>query len=190
MGLKHNALFLIPVLILACASMVAAKITFISGPQAGAGGAATTTTTAACNTEEESCWYTKDTHDANVGDLSGRKYVAGRMVFGGTNGSTICKIVIYADKEGSPTQNYYASIWSHDSGEDDPDTIIGDESDAVNGASFPADFDSVTFSFSGSKPTLTNGTVYWIVLRADGIDASNYINWADEDSECEAEHTD
>lgn len=117
-----------------------------------------------------------DTDNYDVGAKSDEKYFGTKFVYSGTNGKAICKIALWLSKTGSPTRNYYARIYTHDSGNDTPDTVIG-TSDAVASSSVGESEEKVYFTLSTPSSALSNGTTYWVGLNTASYDGSNYLNW-------------
>lgn len=75
-------------------------------------------------------------------------------------------------KVGNPAANLKVKITTSD-GVSPTATIVG-TSQAVPGASIPIHFDWIKFEFVNPVP-LSASTRYWIVLEADGLDASAYF---------------
>ena len=84
----------------------------------------------------------------------------------------LTKVTIYAAKNGSPTQDFTAEIWTD--GGTFPGSKIGTTSAAVNGAAFPASEGTVDFY---PTATLTSGQLYYIVISASAVDSANYVLW-------------
>jgi hypothetical protein len=96
--------------------------------------------------------------------------------FTASSSYAVSKIELPLYKNNSPTFTVDAAIFSHDSGEDDPSSLVGSWSGTVNAADLPA-AGGTYVAFTGTSADLISGTVYWIVIRCSGYDASNYIHW-------------
>jgi hypothetical protein len=119
---------------------------------------------AACTTLVESAAVGDYDNVQDVGtDAStvwiGTKYVA-------TSTATICKIEIYAEQDDATSGNVLACIYSHDAGNDSPDTAIDcsdNESIADMGAAGSPSF----FPFdSGLSAAQTDTVTYWVVVNS------------------------
>lgn len=98
--------------------------------------------------------------------------------FQASNTYTVCSVDVYLQASGSPTMNVTASIWRDDGlggTLDNPLTQIGDASTPVSMSGLAASETKVTFT--GISATVTNGTLYWLVLHADATSGSDYILW-------------
>lgn len=103
---------------------------------------------------------------------SGLNVIAAGVEFtaAGVGTYTITKIDLSLAKVGSPTQDFYAEIWTQSGSL--PGTIVGTQSAAVNGASLPASEGTVSFILAGSA--ITAGTNYYVVFRAASMSATDY----------------
>jgi hypothetical protein len=104
---------------------------------------------------------------------------ATKFDYSGSTG-TITRIVLYLDKVLSPTYNLNAYIYTHDSGANEPDAVVGTGSSAVAASGLTTS--EAAYNFDSVSAALANGTTYWLVMVASaGPDASNYVQWhADE----------
>ena len=101
-------------------------------------------------------------------------YYATFVSSGDVSAHTVCRIDVMFDVTGSPTGNIYASIYTHDATPDDPGTMVGDESDGIDVSTITGPDEWV--SFTGLTATLSGSTDYWVVVRVDTINASNYLS--------------
>lgn len=85
------------------------------------------------------------------------------------------QIQIKLEKVGTPTGTVSVEIWDDDS--NSPGTIISNgASDTVDVSTVPGTGDWVTFTWSGTLPSLTNGNkFYFVVKHGFTTSASNYI---------------
>jgi hypothetical protein len=87
----------------------------------------------------------------------------------------ICKAVMSLSRTGSPVGNLTASIYSHDSGGDKPDALVGSASSNVAKGDVPTTTTDVAFSDMVAQ--LTSNTTYWLILKSGAADdGSNKIN--------------
>lgn len=99
---------------------------------------------------------------------------------------SLSKVDIVAQKQGTGgSANITVKIYSDSPGA--PGTLLNTSETTVVGSAFPASYDYVSFLFaSGNRPSLANGTRYWIVMQASAINASNYVNLRYQSSGTEA----
>ena len=134
----------------------------------------TADTSVAC-TEFQSETSTTGAGNSSFGDVSATKWRATRFV--ATSTTTVCEVEIEFRKTGSATFNVVVSIYSDTDaggGNFEPDALIGTASDSVNGTAI---VHLAYHKFENLSASITNTTAYWIVLTADGNNASNYLNW-------------
>ena len=126
----------------------------------------------ACDTLVQSEGGTDD-GTYTVGEAAFATYRATKIVADWVSGSkTICAVSMKLAKVGSPTNNLTLSIYSHNAGVDEPDSVIS-TSDSMAMSGMPGA--AAEFTFTGLNAALTHGTTYWLVLFADGMDAANHI---------------
>jgi hypothetical protein len=106
---------------------------------------------------------------------NGNEYVGTKFVASST--TTICAIEVYIEKDNSPVGDTNACIYTHDAGEDDPDSAV-DCSDSVNANTWPADGSPALFKYeTGLSAAITNTTTYWVVIFHDGDNTNNGDIW-------------
>ncbi len=107
-------------------------------------------------------------------DAASRQWNATKFV--ATETTTVCKVNLYLEKFGSPTFNIKVHIYSHDAGNDEPDTLIGTSSDVINAATLTTS--EAIYSFVNISASITNTTTYWVVVECVTVgDADNYGRW-------------
>lgn len=116
-------------------------------------------------------------------------YWATKFVYSGTTAKAICIINLWLKRVGSPTRNYYAAIWGHDAGNDEPDSgnVIG-TGDAVASNTVGTSEEKVEFVLSTPSGALTNGTTYWVLCYTGSYDGSNYLSWYYDDDSAGTEY--
>jgi hypothetical protein len=94
----------------------------------------------------------------------------------------ISKVKLYLSKQGTPATNVWAEIHKAQGGtsltKGASTNIVGGASDnvAITGISAFPTYGWITFTFSGTKPSLSSGTTYYLVLYGDyTIDGTNYV---------------
>lgn len=128
----------------------------------------------ACDTSQFSELGTTNNSVA-VASSSANVYRASKFVYNGTNGKSICKILLRLSFTGTNAHQYYAAIYSN--GATWPDSAIG-TSDALDLSSIGGTETDAIFTLSTPSSALTNGSTYWIVLYSATYDADDYANWA------------
>lgn len=111
----------------------------------------------------------------SVGMTSGYEIVSTAISV--TNTYDICKLSIKLKKVGSPTFNIKVRIYN--AGADKPGTQNGQDSDVIASSTFTTSEVAYTFTFSGTKPSVSSGT-YWIgiVAVSPPNDWSNYVQFS------------
>lgn len=143
------------------------------GPQASGGGGG------ACSTQADACISASNAAGYNLGSASNNVWLATRIVADADE--TICKITLYLQKVGSPTFTLTAKLYTDVTNA--PGLLVGTGSASVEASSVEATYSGI--QFSSVSATLTNATVYWIVITASAVgDASNYIQ-AHGDTACD-----
>jgi hypothetical protein len=90
---------------------------------------------------------------------------------------TCCRCDLYLDRQGNPDYNLLVGLWSHNSDDNEPNALIGSESNAV-AASTLNEGTETTVTFDGLSVALTASTVYWIVMRSTNAPSpSNWVRW-------------
>lgn len=123
--------------------------------------------------------------DSYLGNHAGTSYIGGGYLatackFVASNSYTACSVSVVVERIGSgSTYTVHASIYSHDSGSNQPNVLIGTSSDEVALSSFNTSYGLVTFP--NMSATLVSGTTYWIVLRITVADGS-YTNYSQVDT--------
>jgi hypothetical protein len=126
---------------------------------------------AECSTTDE---YNASTsfQAADYGGASSSVYYAFKIQ--AINSNTPCEVDIEAQRYNSPTYDAYISLYTNDENgdgpdttNDEPDSIVGSESSASDTTSWPASYDTVTFSWASGAPSKTGSTYYWWVVRFD-----------------------
>lgn len=99
---------------------------------------------------------------------------------------SLSRIYILGQKQGTGgTANITAKIYTDNAGA--PGTLLNTSETTVVGSAFPASWDLVAFNWaSGNRPSLSNGTRYWVVLQASAISAANFVNLRFQSSGTEA----
>lgn len=122
-----------------------------------------------------------NTAQFNVGSGSSRAYAAGQ--FAATADRTVCRVDLPLFKSGSPTMDLYISLYSNNAATtpDEPNAIIGSEhATPVNAATISAT-DPIAggtwASWTGMSWSITNTTLYFIVVRTSAQDAANFCLW-------------
>jgi hypothetical protein len=154
-----------------CADNVPRMIFSVGGGGTGGGGETPITYTLQ---DENSAARTSD---SSLAKNSGADWLAQKFTAGSSY--TCTKIELPLFMTGSISGNVYVAIYSHDAGEDDPDTLVGGVSAAVSLSTLPVSGDGTWVSFTlSSGAALTSGSTYWIVVYTDNFgDTSNYVNW-------------
>ena len=99
-----------------------------------------------------------------------------------TNTRDLTSVRLAIGKIGSPTGNAWVEIHDNQTGtsvtKNASTNINGQASDDVNVSTFNEDTTWTTFTFSGTKPSLTGSTTYYLVLYTSiAVDATNKIGW-------------
>lgn len=95
---------------------------------------------------------------------------------------TVEKIRIPLKKNGSPTGDIWLEIHSSQAGTSEDyglsTNIVGDPSDVVDVDDITEDFSWIEFTFSGSQPSLSASTTYYLVLYCEyTVSTDDYIEW-------------
>lgn len=107
------------------------------------------------------------------GGSSASRGLAGR--FTASKSYTVTKVVIPLFKTGSPSWNLSVSIYSHDSGNDRPLSIVGTGSSTISTTTLTGSITDYEFLVNAS---ITSGDTFWVFMLGDGYqDASNVVNW-------------
>lgn len=114
--------------------------------------------------------------DASAGSLTNfpsRVYMGTKWV--ATDNVNVCSITLYLQRNGSPTMNIRACLYSALADPDEPDAAIAC-SDYIAASTVGASEEAVVFSITPSA--VTNTTVYYTVLQSSAAgDVSNNIVW-------------
>jgi len=116
--------------------------------------------------------------DSNYGEfLSTSNYELIGVQFVPSVTASVSQIILRMQREGSPTGNIWAEIYS-DNG-DEPNAQIGADSEVVNAGTMATSWGAITFTFA-APIALVEGTKYWIVLNGNSADsdATNNTNWS------------
>lgn len=159
-GLSASAL-LLPV------QRVRAQTVIIVGqPPSGAAPPACTTPTDAFVVPQDS--------STQVGATSASLNVASK--FTAANSYSLCKVICYLSQTGTAPFTVVASIFSHNSGTDEPASLLGAASSSVTASTIPTTETAVTFS--NMSATIVSGTIYWVVLTASVVGSgTNCLRW-------------
>ena len=146
---------------------------------------------ATCTVEKDSC--TGDENSAVNLANHATSYRKKASMFVADANATICAVSLKLQRVLNPTYSMTVEIWSNnDVGADNPAAYTDDLPSAKVGtgsasvaASTVNDAAYATISFTGLSVDITSGTIYWVVLIADGGgDATNYIKWGAEATDC------
>jgi hypothetical protein len=102
-----------------------------------------------------------------IGKYNTGKWVATKLVV--DSSYTACSVKINFAQSGTPALTLTACIYTDSTG---PSTQVGDCSSAINESAI-VDTDTYTFTVSAA---LSTGT-YWIVLKRNNYDTTNYFSW-------------
>ena len=157
------------ILILLCFSLVLSADARMSLMQLTAG--------PSCNNSQQ----IEDTASAGSQDIgsTSANYFGTKFVYSGTTGKAICKMSIWFEKVGLPTDDYYVAIWGHNVGDYPEDGDVLGTSDALDASTVPAGESEQKVSIAFTTPTapLANGTTYWVVVYSTTYDASHFLVW-------------
>lgn len=109
----------------------------------------------------------------SLGVNNTNQWVASKFVAEDT--VTICELKVQIFKNGSPTGTVTACIYSHDAGNDEPQSLVGTCSDARDADDMGLNYLSGWRTFAGLSAGITNGTTYWVLWHTSAIDSSNYL---------------
>ncbi len=105
-------------------------------------------------------------------NFNSTEWIATKFVASET--ATICQIEFWMQvNTGSPAQNPTARIYSHDSGNDEPDVIIGTASDTLDLTGMGTGYQT----FVNVSASIVASTTYWLMIEAEGeFDGSHYAS--------------
>jgi hypothetical protein len=104
------------------------------------------------------------------------EYMATKFVYTGTT-IAICAVDTWNDYDGSNPHTYTMAIYTHDSGNNEPDTLVTNAtSDSQDPSGIGASEVVVSWTFP-TPPTLTNGVTYWLVIYSDTNDVDHHMDW-------------
>ena len=116
--------------------------------------------------------------DASFLGYSSDNYYRGQTAFDPGANKTVCKVGVYYYDEAGTTdsRNQQVSVWTTTTcgGSQCMTTQVGDSSTAIAGSAITTSAWNY-FSWSGTKPNLTSGGAYSIVVDSGTADASNYF---------------
>lgn len=124
------------------------------------------------------CAIVADSHTALNQDLcdldkSGNDWSANKFTSAGAY--TLCAAELELSKFGSPTYSHRVHIYTDSSGS--PGTEVGMGSVYVPVSGYTTATTNYVM-FTGMEVSMVSGTVYWMVIEANGAgDASNYTQW-------------
>lgn len=116
--------------------------------------------------------YTNLTANGNldIASIGGRRHAASRFI--ASNSVTVCSLEIYIHKVGSPTQTVWCSIWNTNGVNMPTNTLNTNWSSSIEAEDLPAGTNWI--SFSNLNHVITAGNHYYIVLKSDTNNSSNY----------------
>ena len=130
-----------------------------------------------CDTLKDSETGTS-TGNAEVGRFGTNLWQASKFTAGSSY--TVCGLTVQLTENGDLSgsgNTITACIYSHDAGEDDPSTVVGSCSDAINMSTIDDGGVETEYTFSNVSAAITNTATYWVVLYSSGIDNTNYPTW-------------
>ena len=117
----------------------------------------------------------KELREANANTLMAQEFLVYEAV-------DVTTVKLYLSKVGSPTGNIWAEIHSGQGGTSTTknlsDDIVGEASDNVDVSTLSAfpTHGTITFTFSGAKPSILADTIYYIVIYGDfTISTTSYV---------------
>ena len=135
----------------------------------------------ACTGTGDSCTGDDD-GSYGVGNDSTTKWTGSQFIADAT--ATLCSLTLQMSENGTYAGEVTACIFSDD-GAAKPSTSLGCATSKPGAADIPASVGDVTFT--GLSAAVTLGTTYHVVIWSSTVDASNYVKWYYEDSDCVAD---